>query len=709
MRRLTRQIVGDFSFMNSSPFANLLDWCIRSKSLKDAQRIHARILKTHFASEVFIQNRLIDAYAKCGCLGDARKVFDRMPVRNTFTSNSIIGALTRLGFLDEALRLFWSIPQPDQCTWNSIVSGLAQHGRFEEAIEWVVKMHKEDFCLNEYSFGSAISACSGLLDLSIGTQVHGLLSKSPYVMDVYMGSALVDMYAKCGDVRCARRNFDEMRVRNVVTWNSLITCYEQNGPAMEALKVFVRMMGSGVRPDEVTLASVVSACATLAAFREGREIHSQVVKVEKYRNDTVLSNALVDMYAKCGKIAEARRIFDRMRVRNVISETSMVCGYAKASSVSAAKSLFLEMEDRNIVSWNALMAGYTQNGEYEEAFGLFCLLKKESVWPTHYTFGNLLNSCANLANLNLGRQTHTHVVKHGFRFQSGPDSDIFVGNSLIDMYMKCGSVEDGCWVFEHMLHRDCVSWNAVIVGYAQNGYGSLALHFFKKMLESGEKPDNITFIGVLSACSHAGLLEEGRHYFNSMTRLHGVVPLKDHYTCMVDLLGRAGCLKEAKNLIETMPIRSDTVIWASLLAACRVHRNIEIGKYAANKLMEMDPTNSGPYVLLSNMYAELRSWGNVTNMRNLMRQRGVVKQPGCSWIEVQNSIHVFFVKDKRHRHIQDVYYILRMLTGQLKLTEFILTATDLEADEEESISCEECFTKALNIYSNSIRNMGFNG
>ncbi|CAJ1957996.1 unnamed protein product [Sphenostylis stenocarpa] len=681
-----QKVVGDLCFLDSSPFAKLLDSCVRSKSGIDARCIHGQIIKTQFSSEIFIQNKLVDAYGKCGCFEDARKVFVRMPLRNTFSYNAILTVLTKFSKLDEALNVFKSIPEPDQCSWNAMVSGFAQHDRFEEALKFFVDMHSEDFVVNEYSFGSALSACAGLTDLNMGVQIHALISKSRYLLDVYMGSALVDMYSKCGVVACAQRAFDEMVIRNIVSWNSLITCYEQNGPAGKALEIFVRMMDNGVEPDEVTLASVVSACASLSAIREGLQIHARVIKRDKFRNDLVLGNALVDMYAKCKRVSEAQLVFDRMPVRDVVSETSMVSGYARAASVKAARLMFSKMMERNVVSWNALIAGYTQNGENEEAVRLFLLLKRESVWPTHYTFGNILNACANLADLKLGRQAHTHILKHGFWFQFGEESDIFVGNSLIDMYMKCGMVEDGCLVFKQMVEKDIVSWNAMIVGYAQNGYGMDALEIFRKMLLSGEKPDHVTMIGVLSACSHAGLVEEGRRFFHSMRAEYGLEPLKDHFTCMIDLLGRAGCLDEANDLIQTMPMQPDAVVWGSLLAACKVHGNIKLGMYVAEKLMEIDPLNSGRYVLLSNMYAELGRWKDVVKVRKQMRQQGVVKQPGCSWIEIQSRVHVFMVKDKRHPRRKDIHLVLKILTEQMKRAGYVPEADDDEICEEESDS-----------------------
>lgn len=668
---------------SSSSFAKLLDACTKSKSSSHVRTTHACILKTHFIDEVFINNRLIDVYGKCGRLNYARTVFDKMPTKNAFSYNSIVGALTVSGSIDEAERVFISMPEPDQCSWNLMISGFAQLQVFDRSLENFSKMHCENFVLNEYSYGSALSACAGLRDAITGMQIHASLAKSRFMSDVYMGSALIDMYAKCGDVDCAQQAFDGMTERNTVTWNSLITCYEQNGPASEALKVFLKMMACGVQPDEMTLASVVSACASLCAVKEGRAVHARVVKSDKLSNDLVISNALVDMYAKCRMIKEARWIFDRMPLRNVVTETSMVSGYAKAASVETARSMFCKMMDRNVVSWNALIAGYTQNGENEEALGLFLLLKRESIWPTHYTFGNLLNACANLADLKLGRQAHTHVLKQGFRFQDGPESDIFVGNSIIDMYMKCGSVEDGRRVFKTMIERDAVSFNAMIVGFAQNGQGAEALQLFRQMLESGEKPDHVTMIGVLCACSHAGLVEEGRHYFDSMSKDYGLEPQKDHYTCMVDLLGRAGRLNEAKSLIISMPVPPDGVVWGSLLAACKVHRDLELGNFVAEKLMEIDPTNSGPYVLLSNMYAEVGKWRDVTRVRKLMKRHGVVKQPGCSWIEIGSHVHVFMAKDTRHSQKREIYLLLRILARTMKLSGYVPNISDFDDDEEQ--------------------------
>ncbi|XP_022134814.1 pentatricopeptide repeat-containing protein At2g13600-like [Momordica charantia] len=561
---LIKHLMSDLLFLDSSHFAKLLNQCARSKSARDTSCVHACIIKLPFASETFIQNRLIDVYGKCGCVDVARKLFDGLLETNIFSWNSIICAYTKFGFLDDAVDIFEKMPEVDQCSWNSMISGFEQHDCFDEALNYFAQMHSHGFQMNEYSFGSALSACAGLRDLKLGSQIHSLIYRSNYISDVYMGSALVDMYSKCGRVDRARSVFDGMTVRSRVSWNSLITCYEQNGPVDEALVIFFEMIKCRVEADEVTLASVVSACATISAIK-GQQIHTRVVKCDEFRNDLILCNALVDMYAKCNRINEARIVFDHMPIRSVVSETSM----------------------------------------------------------------------------------GVHKMERMKR------------------------------------HLNCVSWNAMIVGYAQNGFGNEALGVFSKMLESGEKPDHVTMIGVLCACSHAGLLDEGRHYFRSMSAQYGLVSLKDHYTCMVDLLGRAGCLEEAKDIIEEMPMQPDAIIWGSLLAACKVHRNIKLGEYVVEKLLEVDAENSGPYVLLSNMYAERGDWGNVVRIRKLMRKRGVVKHPGCSWIEIQGQMNVFMVKDQRNPKKKEIYMLLRTLLQQMRRAGYVPYVGSNEIDEEQ--------------------------
>jgi pentatricopeptide repeat protein len=669
--------------LSSAPLADLLR---SATALLAARAAHALALKSPFADETFLLNTLVSAYARLGRLRDARRVFDGVPRPNTFSYNALLSAYVRLGSPDDARLLFEAIPDPDQWSYSAVVAALARKGRGGDALRFLAAMHADGFVLNAYSFASALSACAAEKDSRTGAQVHGLVVKSPHAKDVHIGSALVDMYAKCEQPEEARKVFEAMPERNVVTWNSLITCYEQNGPVGEALVLFVEMMDAGFIPDEVTLASVMSACAGLAADREGRQVHTRVVKCDRFREDMILNNALVDMYAKCGRTLEARCVFDCMAFRSVITETSMLTGYTRSAKVEDAQVVFSQMVEKNAIAWNVLIAAYAQNGEEGEALRLFVRLKRESVWPTHYTYGNVLNACGNLADLQLGQQAHVHVLKEGFRFDFGPESDVFVGNSLVDMYLKTGSIEDGAKVFDRMAARDNVSWNAMIVGYAQNGRAKDALHLFERMMCSKERPDPVTMIGVLSACGHAGLVEEGRRYFRSMAVDHGIAPSRDHYTCMIDLLGRAGHLKEAQELIMNMPMEPDSVLWASLLGACRLHKNIELGEWAAEKLFELDPENSGPYVLLSNMYAEMGKWADVFKVRRLMKGRGVSKQPGCSWIEIGRKMNVFLARDNRHPCRNEINNTLRIIQMEMSWIR-----VDAEIPDGLSNYCGEAF------------------
>ncbi|XP_078433961.1 pentatricopeptide repeat-containing protein At2g13600-like [Wolffia australiana] len=652
----------------STALANLLKSFAQAGSLNGVRKAHALLLlRTGFSSETFILNRLVDCYAKCGAAEEARKVFDRIPEKNVFSWNAVVSACARAGRLAEARELFAAMPARDPCSWNSMVSGLSQHGCFAQALGFFAAMRAHGFSSGTHSFSSALSACAGLEDRSAGAQIHAAVAKTPLARDVFLGSALVDMYAKCGLPADARRVFDEMPERNTVSWNSLITCYEHNGPAEEALLVFSLMLAASVPPDEVTLASLASACATLQAIRHGSEIHSRVVKHNRLRSDLVLGNALVDMYAKCGRLDLARRVFDAMPVWNVVSETSMLSGYARSASITAARSVFLGMTDKNIVAWNALIAGYAQSGCSEEALDLFRQLKRDAFWPTEYTLGNVLSACATLASLPLGLQAHAQALKHGALSPgSGSEPAVFVANSLVDLYFKCGAPDEAMKVFFFMPARDRVSWNAAIVGLAQNGGADRALQLFDQMARAGESPDQVTMVGVLTACSHAGRVEDGQHHFRAMTELHGLVPSRDHYTCMIDLLGRAGRLREAAELVAAMPMVADAVIWGSLLAACRVHGDVELGEQVASRLMEINMVNSAPYVQLANMYAEAGRWGDAKRVRTMMRRRRVEKQPGCSWIAVEDETHVFMVKDKVHPRRKEIHSVVRSLELHMK-------------------------------------------
>eukprot|EP01018_Ginkgo_biloba_P031676 Gb_31111 [translate_table: standard] len=402
---------------------------------------------------------------------------------------------------------------------------------------------------------------------------------------------------------------------------------------------------------KTTYASLLEDCINKKLLSEGKLVHAHMTEMG-FKPDRFLGNTLVNMYAKCGSLVYARRVFDRM-------------------------------PERNVVSWTVMISAYDSRGHAEEALTLFSQMQQTGIQPNEFTFASVLPACADLAALEQGRKIHETIIKSGFH------SDVFVASALLDMYAKCGSIEDACHVFDEMPKRNVISWNAMIVGYAMHGCAKEALQLFKQMQHLGTKPDHVTFVGVLSACRHAGLVEDGWQCFHCMSENYHITPAMKHYCCMVDLLGRAGHLDEAHDFIDKMPVKPDADVWGSLLGACRIHTNMELGQHVAERLFELDPKNSAPYVLLSNIYAAAGRWHDMEKVRKLMKDRRVKKNPGCSWIEVNKQVYAFFVGDGSNPQMQEIYAELKGLSGRMKTagyvpdTRFVLN--DLEEEQKEQI------------------------
>jgi pentatricopeptide repeat protein len=405
------------------------------------------------------------------------------------------------------------------------------------------------------------------------------------------------------------------------------------------------MQKAGVMPNSVTFVCVLSASAGLAILEAGKQVHALILIVGLVLNAFV-SSALLDMYTKCKCLEDAQKVFDRMLERNVVSWNTMIDGYAKYGDISKARKLFDEMPERSVASWTAMMAGYAQLEHADEAFELFRRLQYGCIKPDQFTYACVLSICASLVVLEQGKQVHARSIRSGF------EPYVSVGNGLLTMYSKCGSIEDAHKMFRRMPEHTLVSWTAMISGCAMHGLADDALQLFGQMQQAGVKPDTIAFLGILSACSHAGLLNLGCYYFDSMSREHGLIPRTDHYACMIDLFGRAGQLDVAKNIINSMPFEPDARIWAALLGACRINDNAELGIHAAKHLFELEPQNCATYILLSNIYAAAGSWDDVAKVRRMMKEKGIKKMPGWSWIEVKNKVHTFLVGDRSHPQME---------------------------------------------------------
>eukprot|EP01018_Ginkgo_biloba_P001826 Gb_02379 [translate_table: standard] len=671
-------------FINSSTYACLLQGCANKKALLEARLVHANMIQRGFPVDVLSGTPLVTTYVKCGCLLDARRVFDQMPERNVLS-------------------------------WTTMIAAYARHGLAEEALTLFHRMQRTGIQPDQFTFASVLPAYANLASLEQGKEIHEEIIRSRFESDLFVANALVDMYAKCGSVENARNVFDKMPERDVVSWNAIIAGYAQNGhidealklfqkmpkrnlvswttmiaayaqkgPAEEALEFFRQMQWAGVKPDSKTFASVLAASANLAGLEQGKEIHGEIIR-SGFQSDAFVETALVDMYAKCGTIENARQVFDKIHPGNVVLRNAMIAGYAQNGYVDEALKLFQELPERNVVSWTAMIAGYVQNGYFEEALKYFQRMQLEGVKSNSKTFASVLPACANLAAVEQGKEIHGEIIRRGFQ------SDAFAVNALVNMYAKCGNIENARYLFDRMLQPDVVSWTVIIAGYATNGCGKEALKLFEEMQQSGTNPDHATFVGVLSACCHAGLVDEGRRYFECMSQYYHITPTLEHHGCMVDLLGRAGHLDEAHSFIRKMPIEPDAVVWGCLLGACRMHNNVELGEYVVERLTKLEPKDAAPYLLLSNMYAAAGRWDEIEKVRRMMNGRRVKKNPGCSWIEVNKQVHVFLVGDRSHPQTQKIYAKLESLSREIKAAGYVpntrFVMNDVEEEQKQQILC----------------------
>ncbi|KAG0463420.1 hypothetical protein HPP92_019489 [Vanilla planifolia] len=406
--------------------------------------------------------------------------------------------------------------------------------------------------------------------------------------------------------------------------------------------------------------NVAAQTAMLTGYVQSLRMDKAVELFEKISaRDDVCWNSMIYGYVQSGTIDKAWDLFMKMPRKNVVSWNTILAGYAQQGEIRKALEVFKQMRERNTVSWNSVISGLAQNGLFCDTLNYFLLMREQESKPDWCTYACSLTACAHLAALAVGKQLHLLLLK------SGHTNDLFASNALINMYARCGRISESRQIFNEMVMVDHVSWNTLIAGYALNGFGADAVTLFREMITSGFKPDEITFIGVLSACSHAGMLDEGMEYFNSITRDHALKPVPEHYACMVDLLGRAGRLEEAYKLVMEMPAKPNAGVWGALLGACRMHGNTAIASFTADKLFEIEPFKTSNYVLLSNIYANAGRWDNVERVRDLMKDIRVHKQPGCSWIEVHNKVCAFVSDDPLQPRDAEVCFVLKMLSAHM--------------------------------------------
>ncbi|KAL7092827.1 hypothetical protein ACP275_11G006400 [Erythranthe tilingii] len=498
-------------------------------------------------------------------------------------------------------------------------------------------------------YDSLLNECVNQKSLIGGQRVQAHMIKTHYLPPVYLRTRLIVFYLKCEVLRDARMVFDEMPERNVVSWTAMISGYTKSGLYSDALTLFVQMLRSGTYPNEFAFATVLTSCVGASGFEHGRQIHSLIIK-SPFEFHIFVGSSLLDLYAKAGRIHEAHTVFEAL-------------------------------PERDVVSCTAIISGYAQLGLDKEALELFCALQKEGMPSNYVTYASVITALSGLAAFEYGRQMHAHVLRSELSFY------IVLQNSLIDMYSKCGNLAYARKVFEIMPERTVISWNAMLSGYSKHGIGKTVVDLYNRMnTEDKVNPDSTTLLTVLSGCSHGGMEDIGLKFFDEMKgRRNGVDLSIELYGCVVDLLGRAGQLERALQFVKEMPFEPNAAIWGSLLGACRVHKNVEIGKIAGRKILEIEPLNAGNYVILCNLYACEGNWDEVRKLRELMKDKAVMKEPGKSWIECDHTMHTFYASDRSHPRKEEVFLKVRELSDRIKTAGYCpdLSSVLYDVDEEQ--------------------------
>lgn len=551
---------------------------------------------------------------------------------------------TKLKLLRPVLTSLCSYSSTDQTLLLNEFTRFCYQRDLPKALRAMDTLQSHGLWADSATYSELIKCCMSHRAVHEGNLVRRHLYFNGRQPMLFLANVLINMYVKFNLLTDAHNVFDEMPLRNVVSWTTMISAYSRSKQQQKALELLVSMLREGVRPNVYTYSSVLRSCKEMS---DVRMLHCGIIK-EGLESDVFVRSALIDVFAKLGEPEDALSVFD-------------------------------EMVTGDAIVWNSIIGGFAQNSKNDEALKLFKRMKIAGFTAEQATLTSVLRACTGLTLLELGMQAHVHIVKY--------DQDLILNNALVDMYCKCGSLEDARRVFNGMKERDVITWSTMISGLAQNGYSQEALKVFESMKASGTKPNYITIVGVLFACSHAGLLEDGWYYFRSMKKLYGIVPVREHYGCMIDLLGKAGKLDDAVKLLNEMQCQPDVVTWRTLLGACRVQGNMVLAEYAAKKVIELDPDDAGTYTVLSNIYANSQKWDSVEEIRTRMRDRGIKKEPGCSWIEVNKKIHAFIIGDESHPLIVEVKEKLNQLIdrmigiGYVPETNFVLQ--DLEGEQME--------------------------
>ncbi|XP_027172553.1 pentatricopeptide repeat-containing protein At1g53600, mitochondrial [Coffea eugenioides] len=654
----------------------------RDGNIKEAESVFNRMPTRNVVS----YTAMLTAYAQNGQLKRARELFDEMPERTIASWNAMITAYTRSkGGIFEGFRLFVKMPERNEVSCAAMITGFVNSGRFDEA----------EKLYNETPLELRDPSCSNVLingylkmgRLDEATQIFDRMMKK----DVVSWSSMVDGYCKNDRVDEAREFFDAIWERNEVTWSSMINGYMKLGRFRDGLGLFSEMRREdAVRIEPILVTTIFEACGRFDRYTEGCQVHGLVSQLG-FEFDVFLGNSLITMYSRFRCMDVARSVFDMMLEKDIVSWNSLISGYIQNKDLEEAYGLFEKAPEKDVVSWTTMITGYSEegltekciglftmmpekdaiawtalisgfviNGQYEEAICSFFQMLQTAVRPNPLTLSSALSASAGLATLNQGTQIHAQVIKRNM------ESDLSIQNTLVSFYSKCGNVDDAYRIFNSIMAPNIVSFNSMISGFAQNGFGKEALKLFEKSQSRGYEPTEITFLGVLSACTHVGLVEEGRNYFRLMKSLYKIEPGPDHYACMVDLLGRSGLLDDAVTFINSMPFVPDSGVWGALLAASRTRFRVDLAMLAAENISKLEPNNAAPYVVLSDMYSFAGKKKDEERVRTAKKLQGIKKSPGCSWITVKNKVNTFLSGDQSHASFKGIKCILCLILDEMK-------------------------------------------
>ncbi|XP_020234349.1 putative pentatricopeptide repeat-containing protein At5g09950 [Cajanus cajan] len=692
------------------------------------EQMVARIEKSSFVQDLYVGSALVSGFARYGLIDYAKLIFEQMCDRNAVTMNGLMVGLARQHRGEEAAKIFkemkdlveinavsyavllsgftefsnlregkrkgqevhaylirnalvdawilignalvnmyakcdaignaWSIfqlmPNKDTVSWNSMISGLDHNGQFEEAVACFHTMRRKGMVPSKFSVISTLSSCASLGWIMLGRQIHSQGIKCGLDLDVSVSNALLTLYAETEYMDDCQKVFFLMSEYDQVSWNSFIGALATSeASVLQAVRYFLEMMQAGCKLNRVTFINILAAVSSLSLLELGRQIHALILKYS-VADDNAIENTLLAFYGKCEQMEDCEIIFSRMSER------------------------------RDEVSWNSMISGYIHNGILHKAMDLVWFMMQTGQRLDVFTLATVLSACASVATLERGMEVHACAIRACL------ESEVVVGSALVDMYAKCGKIDYASRFFELMPLRNIYSWNSMISGYARHGHGGKALQLFTQMKQHGQLPDQVTFVGVLSACSHVGLVDEGFKHFKSMGEVYGLAPRIEHFSCMVDLLGRAGDVNKIQDFIKTMPMDPNALIWRTILGACcRANsRNSELGRMAAKMLIELEPQNAVNYVLLSNMHAAGGKWEDVAEARLAMRNAAAKKEAGCSWVNMKDGVHVFVAGDQTHPEKEHIYEKLKEImnkirdAGYVPETKYALYDLELENKEE---------------------------